>query len=451
MMKQNMSSITWKSERRQVKDLIPASYNPRKMTEDERRDLEASIKEFGAVIPIVVNIGKRNNTVIGGHQRTKIYCDLGIEEIDVMVPSRELNSKEEKTLNLRLNKNTGSWDTEKLQAMDMTMLLDVGFGDEDLQMLFDDVDVIDDEFDEGKAVEKAKKDIKCATGDLWQLGEHRLMIGDSTQPEAILKLMGGDKADVILSDPPYNIGLDYNKGISTSGKYEGEYGGHSRSGVDKSGFPSQKYKGMKLSDSKTLAKYTEFIDKSLKTALSVTKPDAHIFYWCDEKYIWLLQTLFNENKIENKRVCMWIKNNFNMTPQVAFNKVYEPCVYGTIGQPFLNKNMNNLNEILNKEITSGNQVHEEILDMINLWVEKRDNAQDYQHPTQKPVTLSEKPLKRCSAPGHIVLDSFAGSGSSMIACQQLNRKWRGCELDPIFGTVIIDRFEAFSGQKAKKL
>ena len=431
MTTKNTHSITWKSERRKVSDLIPADYNPRHMTENERRDLEDSIRQFGQAIPLVVNTGKRKDRVIGGHQRATIYADLMIDEIDVMVPSRELTLKEEKTLNLRLNKNTGSWDMEKLQAMDMDMLLDVGFGDEDLQLMFDDVDVIDDEFDEKKAVERAKKEVKCATGDLWQLDEHRLMIGDSTQPEAILRLMKGDKADVILSDPPYNIGLDYNKGISTSGKYEGTYTGKK--------------------DSKKKIDYTTLINESLKSALSVTKLNAHIFYWCDEKYIWLLQTIFTENKIENKRVCMWIKNNFNMTPQIAFNKVYEPCVYGTIGQPFLNKNMNNLNEVLNKEITSGNQVHEEILDMINLWVEKRDNAQDYQHPTQKPVTLSEKPLKRCSAPGHIVLDSFAGSGSSMIACQQLSRKWRGCEQDPIFGTVIIDRWEAFTNLKAKKL
>src|SRR5665213_2579188 len=90
----------------------------------------------------------------------------------------------------------------------------------------------------------------------------------------------------------------------------------------------------------------------------------------------------------------------------------------------------------------------EILLAFNLWIEKRDNAQDYDHPTQKPVTLNEKPLKRCSAPGHIVFSGFAGSGSDLIACEQLNRKWRGVELDPIFATVCLDRWEAFTNQKA---
>ncbi len=419
--------LTWTTARRAVKDLLPAGYNPRKMTESERRDLEDSIKEFGTVVPAVLNIGTRENVLIGGHQRAAIYADLGIEEIDVMVPTRELSEKEEKTLNLRLNKNLGSWDDTMLKEMDMDLLLEVGFGDEELQALFDDVDVIDDDFD----VEKALKETRVARvkpGEIWQLGEHRLLVGDSTDAEQVKKLMGTDLADVIYCDPPYNIGLDYSKGISTSGKYEGSYTG--------------------TKDSKKDSVYAAFIDTSIKVALSIAKPAAHFFYWCDERYIWLLQTHYQQNDIDNKRVCLWIKNNFNMTPQVAFNKACEPCVYGVHGKPFLNKGLTNTNELMNKEIGSGNQVHEEILEMIDLWIERRDNAQSYEHPTQKPVSLNEKPLKRCSAPGHIVFSGFAGSGSDLIACEQLNRKWRGVEQDPIFATVCLDRWEAFTNQKA---
>ena len=430
MQTQQIKQLTWATAKRKVKDLLPAGYNPRKMTENERRDLEDSIKEFGTVVPIVLNIGKRENVLIGGHQRVTIYADLGIQEIDVMIPSRELNEAEEKRLNLRLNKHTGSWDDEKLKLLDMDMLLDVGFGDEELQALFDNVDVIDDEFD----LEKALKETKVARvkpGEVWQMGEHKLLVGDSTDIEQVKKLMGADLADVVYQDPPYNIGLDYSKGISTSGKYEGSFTGKK--------------------DSKKDAVYATFVDSSIKAALAVAKPNTHLFYWCDERYIWLLQTLYQQNGIDNKRVCLWIKNNFNMTPQVAFNKAYEPCVYGVQGKPFLNRNIMNSNELLNKEIGSGNQVHEEILEIIDLWLERRDNAQSYEHPTQKPVTLNEKPLKRCSAPGHIVFSGFAGSGSDLIACEQLNRKWRGVEQDPIFATVVIDRWEAFTNQKATLL
>jgi DNA modification methylase len=422
------SGLTWTTAKRKVKDLLPAGYNPRKITENERRDLEDSVKEFGTVVPVVLNIGTRENIIIGGHQRTAIYADLGIEEIAVMVPNRELSEKEEKTLNLRLNKNVASWDEEMLKAMDMELLLEVGFGDEELQALFDDVDVIGDDFD----VEKAIKETKVARvkpGEIWQMGEHRLLVGDSTDADQVKKLMGSDLADVIYCDPPYNIGLDYSKGISTSGKYEGSFTGRK--------------------DSKKDETYASFIDASIKAALAVARPNAHLFYWCDERYIWLLQTLYRQNKVENKRVCLWVKNNFNMTPQVAFNKAYEPCVYGTQGKPFLNKNITNSNELLNQEIGSGNQVHDEILEIIDLWLERRDNAQSYEHPTQKPVTLNEKPLKRCSAPSHIVFSGFAGSGSDLIACEQLNRKWRGVEQDLIFATVCLDRWEAFTNQKAK--
>ena len=128
-----MKAVTWTTEKRKVSDLIPADYNPRKMTEQEERDLRDSIEEFGRVIPVVVNIGKRSNILIGGHQRTSIYNKDA--EIEVMVPSRELTKEEEKKLNLRLNKNTGSWDFEKLKTMDISLLLDVGFGDEELSTL----------------------------------------------------------------------------------------------------------------------------------------------------------------------------------------------------------------------------------------------------------------------------------------------------------------------------
>ena len=197
--------------------------------------------------------------------------------------------------------------------------------------------------------------------------------------------------------------------------------------------------------------YAIFIDKTLKNALEVAKPNTHVFYWCDERYIWILQTLFRDNKIDNKRVCLWVKNNFSLTPQVAFNKAYEPCVYGTRGTPHLNKNIKNLNELLNQDIGAGNQVHEEIMDIITLWLEKRDSGNSYEHPTQKPVSLAEKPLKRCSAPGHIVLDLFGGSGSTLMACEQLKRQARLMEIDPIFASVIVNRWENLTNNKAVKL
>jgi DNA modification methylase len=313
-----------------------------------------------------------------------------------MVPSRELSLEEERELNLRLNKNTGSWNEELLKEFDMNVLLDVGFGDEELQNLFDDVDVVDDDFN----VEKALKETttpKVKTGEIWELGKHRLLVGDSTDSELVQKLMNGDLADIVYCDPPYNIGLDYSKGVGNKEKYQGSY-----SGKD---------------DSKKDAEYMDFLDKSMEVAKSVSKKNTHLFYWCDSSYIGMVQALYAKHKVNAKRVCLWLKNNQNPTHKIAFNKVYEPCVYGTIGKPYLNTGMNNINE----------------------------------HPTQKPVTLNEKPLKRCSAPLHIVYSGFAGSGSDLIACEELGRVWRGVEKDLIFATIVIDRWEKFTNLKAKKI
>ncbi len=432
-----MQKIQWKNETRLVKDLLPADYNPREMTSKEEEDLRASIEEFDAVVPVVINIGKRGNVLIGGHQRVTIYGQLGIEEIDVRVPNRELTTAEEKRLNLRLNRNTGHFVQEKLKEMGIELLIDVGFDEEDMSAMFDDVDIIDDAFDVQARTKKMTAPI-TAPGDVWQLGDHRLMVGDSTNPEDVAKLMGKDKADMIYCDPPYNIGIDYSKGTNTGPKQK-----------EKRVFRTEKasYGNDNMKDDR----YYGFLSKTLVNALQHANKDVHTFYWCDERYIGLIQRMFVDQGIDSKRVCMWVKNNFSLTPQIAFNKVYEPCVYGVKGSPYLNKNIKNLNEILNKEVESGNQVHDEIMSYVTLWIEKRDSVQEYEHPTQKPITLHEKPLKRCTGVGHVVIDLFGGSGSTLIACEQLKRRARLMEIDPIFATVIIERWENFTNKKAKRI
>jgi len=183
-----MSKITlqWTTEKRKVSDLIPADYNPRQMTDSEKRDLLSSIEEFDQVVPIVINTDGR---LIGGHQRCKVYSDLGIEEIEVRVPNRKLNLEEEKRLNLRLNKNTGHWDFDKLGEFDVETLLDVGFGDEELSIIWDDVDTLNDDHNEKKSIENIKE-TSIVAGDIYELGKHKLMCGDSTKLEDVEKLMG---------------------------------------------------------------------------------------------------------------------------------------------------------------------------------------------------------------------------------------------------------------------
>ncbi|OGC86648.1 hypothetical protein A2949_00105 [Candidatus Adlerbacteria bacterium RIFCSPLOWO2_01_FULL_54_21b] len=412
-----------------ITDLKPSAYNPRKWDDKVLADMRESITRFGIVDPILANsTPERKGVVIGGHLRLKVATTLGFTEVPVVyldIPDLE----KEKELNLRLNKNLGTWDEELLKLFDTGMLLDVGFTPDDLNNFFDDVlTVTDDDFDVRKELENITTP-ETKPGDIYQLGDHRLMCGDSLNSEHVAKLMDGAKASMVYCDPPYNIGLDYRKGIGTNGKYTPD-----------------KY----VHDSKKDGEYEKFIETSLKNALEGALPDVHVFYWCDERYVWLLQQLYTKLGVQNRRLCLWVKNNFDPTPQVAFNKVIETCVYGTRGSPALNPNHKNLSEILNQDVQSIGS-YDDLMSIVQLWLVKRDNTQDYEHPTQKPITLGEKPIKRCSSPGDIILDLFGGSGSTLIAAEQLKRKAYLMEVDPTFCDVIVRRWEHFTQNHAKKL
>lgn len=412
----------------QITKLRASDYNPRHWSTTHIKNLTESIKRFGLVDPIIANsASNRKNVVIGGHFRLKIAKDLGYSSVPVVylnIPDIE----KEKELNLRLNRNTGEWDFELLQNMDLDMLLDVGFDESDLSQIWDEhLETEDDNFDAEEEAKKIKEtDIK--PGDMFELGSHRLICGSSTELDTVKRLLGNDKVSMIYSDPPYNIGLDYNKGLSGKDKYGG-----------------------KTNDNKSITDYENFITQTISNGLAVSCKELHIFYYCDQKYIGLIQSIYEKLNIQNQRVCMWIKNGFNATPKNAFNKCYEPCVYGTMGKPYLAKDIKNLNEIMNKEIATGNRTIDDILDLLDIWMVKRLPGQEYEHPTQKPPTLHEKALRRCTKPGDIVLDLFGGSGSTLLACEQLKRKARLVEIEPIFCQVIINRFEKYAVTKARKI
>lgn len=409
-----------------IKELQAATYNPRRWDENAKEKLAESMCRFGCVDPLIVNSApERKNIVVGGHFRLDVAKSLGYETVPVVyvnIPEIE----REKELNLRLNRSTGEWDLELLKDFDMSLLLDVGFNDSDLASIWNDsLETEDDGHDAEKAVAEIGEPI-TKPGTLYALGEHRLLCGDSTSATDVKRLTDGFPIGLVYCDPPYNINLSYSKGISTSGKY----GGH------------------KTDDDLSTGDYAEFLKTTMENALAVSLPDTHIFYWCDESYIWLIQTLFNELGLTNRRVCLWVKDNFNMTPGIAFNKVYEPAVYSTRGKPYLTPDITNLNEVLNKEVGTGNRLIDDLLDLFNIWLVKRLPAQEYQHPTAKNPTLHEKAIRRCTKPGDYILDLFGGSGSTLVAAEQLKRRALLCEQEPIFCDVIINRYEELTGNKA---
>jgi DNA modification methylase len=409
-----------------IADLKPAEYNPRKISKEALDQLKESIDRFDLVDPVIVNSStKRKNVVIGGHMRLRAAKELGHKTVPV-VHVNITSLEKEKELNLRLNRNTGEWDFEKLKFFEPGFLTDIGFSDTDLSDIWtENLETEDDEFDEEKELKKIIEPV-TKVGDLIQLGQHRLICGSSTDPAVLTRLFGDDRASMIYSDPPYNINIDYNGGIGGKKNYGGN-----------------------VLDTRTDAEYKEFIVKTMIAALSVAKADTHVFYWCDQIYIGLMQELYRELGIANKRVCLWLKNSQNPVPSVAFNKCYEPCVYGVRGKPYLTKKVSNLNEVLNKEITTGNNLIEETLDHLDVWMVKRLSGKEYEHATSKPPKLHEKAIRRCTKPNDIILDSFSGSGSTMIAAEQLKRRVYAVELEPIFCDLAIKRYEKLTGNKSK--
>ena len=189
-----------------ISDLIFAEYNPRELTKDQHQDLKDSITRFGLVDPLIVNIHKeRKNILVGGHQRLKIAKELGYKSVSCV--EVELTPEKERELNIRLNKNTGQWDWDALaNHFDVGELTEWGFTNDDLQFYVDEPlpGLIDD--DDVPEVEEAI----TQTGDMWILGEHRVLCGDATIKADVDALMGGEKADMVFTDPPYGIGYEYN-------------------------------------------------------------------------------------------------------------------------------------------------------------------------------------------------------------------------------------------------
>lgn len=421
--------LTWHIEQRKISELKVWDKNPRYTTDKDKADLDKSIKKFDYVEVVIINI---NNTIIGGHQRIDRMKEAGRQEevIDVRVPNRKLSDKEFDELAVRLNKNRGQWDDNKLRNLfESDELKNWGFDEHELNDIFDQaLEIKEDDFNLEEELAKIKKPF-TQPGDVYILGDHKLLCGNCKDLEKVSAFMGKDRAGVVYCDPPYNIGLSYHKGIK----------GNSN---------KKTYTNKVFNDSLKPDKYLKWLKGTIINALSVSHPDVHVFYWCDPKFIGIVQVAFSETGIKNKSVCFWIKNQFNPVIQMAFNRVTEPCIYGTFGKPHLNTNITNLSEILNKEVT-GTDIHESIEEIIDMWMAHRDNTADYVHPTQKPIALHEKPLKRCSAPGSIVVDFFGGSGSTLISCEQLKRKARLTEEDPVFCDVIVQRWERFTGKKAQ--
>jgi len=415
-----MKKLSWTTGVREVKDLLPWKENPRKISKQALDKLKEKITQNGFHSVIVIDT---DNTILSGNQRKTALMELGINTVDVMIPSRKLSDAERRRIGIESNINDGEWDFEKLKSFDLELLQFAGFDEKDLVKFWDEEkDTKDDKFDVDNELKKIKTP-QTKLGDLIIMGNHKLLCSSSTDITAVKKLFGDDRATAIYSDPPFNIGLSYDKGVGNKSNYGGSF-----------------------DDNQSPEAYKEFIRQVIKSSLAIATKDTHVAFWCDEAWVWVFQTLYMELGVKNRRLNIWIKNNSSPIPTVAFNKCAEYCVYGTKGSPYLSDLVKNLNEIQNKNCTTGNQLLE---DISSIWATKRLPSNQMEHPTSKNPELHHKFIMRCTKPGDIIFDAFSGSASTMICAEQLDRKVYSLEIEPVFCDLAIRRYEKLTGRKAK--
>ena len=396
--------MTPKIEQRPVADLIPYASNSRTHSDAQVAQIAASIKEFGWTNPILID---GENTIIAGHGRLLAARKLGMEEVPAIILDH-LSKAQQRALVIADNQlalNAG-WDIDMLKAE----IEDLNLENFDLSLLgFDDKfldGLLEPEPSEGLTDEDAVPDVtdtpRTVLGDVWVLGNHRLMCGDSTSVDAVEKLMDGAKADMVFTDPPY--GVDYHSQQPTM------YYGNGKKG---------KTRERILND-----KDPDIYNNIFPIIKSYNNGVSYVFCGAGSELTLLNAVADNDLKIVNTLV--WDKMRFGGQ---CLNANYKPCfeIFYYIDAIKGNRGWCGAN---NNE---------------TIWRLKRDAKTDL-HPTQKPVELAEKAIRNHSV--GIVLDLFGGSGSTLIACEKANRNARLMELDPKYCDVIIKRWQDFTGQQA---
>ena len=379
-------------EKKNTADLLPADYNPRKDLKPgdaEYEKLKRSIEQFGYVEPVIWN--QTTGRVVGGHQRLKVLMDMGMTEVDCVVVA--MDEEKEKALNIALNKISGDWDKDKLalliadlQGADFDVSL-TGFEPAEIDALFKDTlkdGVKDDDFDVGAELAQPTM---TKPGDVWTLGRHRLICGDSTKAETYDLLMGGTKANLVITDPPYNV------------NYEGSAG---------------KIKNDNMADEA----FYNFLLDAYTQMHSAMADDASIYVFHADTEGLNFRRAFADAGFYLSGCCIWKKQSL-VLGRSPYQWQHEPCLYGW------KKNGKHQWYTGRKETT--------------IWkFDKPKKNSD--HPTMKPIPLLAYPIMNSSMSNSVVLDPFGGSGSTLIACEQTDRICYTVELDEKFCDVIVKRY-----------
>lgn len=379
-------------EKMKTENLLPADYNPRKDLkpgDEEYEKLKRSIEQFGYVEPVIWN--RTTGRVVGGHQRLKVLIDMGITEVDCVVV--EMDENKEKALNVALNKISGEWDKDKLallisdlQAEDFDVSL-TGFDAAEIDDLFKDTiqdKIKDDDFDVDAELQNPTI---TKLGDVWQLGRHRLVCGDSTLAETYDMLLGDEKVNLVITDPPYNV------------NYEGSAG---------------KIKNDNMEDDK----FYNFLFDAFSNTEKYMADDASIYVFHADTEGLNFRKAFKDAGFYLSGTCIWKKQSL-VLGRSPYQWQHEPILFGW------KKKGKHQWYTGRKEST--------------IW-EFDKPKKNGDHPTMKPIPLLAYPIMNSSMSNCLVLDPFGGSGSTLIACEQTDRVARTIELDEKFCDVIIKRY-----------
>ena len=408
-------------ERISVARINPAPYNPRKDLQPgdpEYEKLARSISEFGCVEPLVWN--RRSGNLVGGHQRFKILIARGDKDVDVSVV--DLAPEREKALNIALNKISGEWDPQRLAELldelihipDFDIKL-TGFDVPDANALIAEVlqSSLDKEehFDVEAALDREHPAV-TKRGQVIELGRHRLLCADSSDPEAFTALLGEQKVNLLFTDPPYNV--DY-------------YGGDRP--IPEKARPKQSRQWNRIyGDDRTQDDYSSWLKTILTNATNMLAVGGCFYIWNGHRQFGPMHLALNELGMHISCVITWAKESFAIG-YGDYNQQTEFCLYGWKEDNGSHRWFGPTNES-------------------TLWQVHRDPTKSYQHPTQKPLELAKRAMRNSTRPGDAVLDCFLGSGTMLIAAERTGRRCHGIEIDPHYCDVIVRRYITFAGEQA---
>lgn len=404
--------------------LKPAEYNPRTWPAKAVSDLKSSIQSFGLIDPILANSApKRKNVVIGGHFRLHVAKQMGYAAVPVVYVSVPDIAKE-KELNLRLNKNNGEWDLHLLSQLDEELLKTVGFDGAELDKIY-----------RGNAAKDPddraplRSSTKIKVGDLYQLGQHRLFCGDATNTKHVEALMGGGLADMVFTDPPYNVNYA-GRGKNTSRTIE--------------------------NDNQTEQAFRAFLTGSFASYREYSKPNAPLYTCYASRTHREFEDALNENGYEVRCQIIWVKTVASMG-WGDYRWKHEPILYCRQHDAKIAFHGDRTQYTEWTEELSDEDLLKKFKSIISreeagastVWRLSRET--EYRHPTQKPTKLIAIALYNSSRRGDVVLDLFGGSGSTLMTAQDLGRRCYTMELDPLFCQVIVDTWQEYANEKALKI